>query len=112
VVPKNGKEHISRQEIPLDRVHMDGLLLPYMKNMQKGRLVIVFVFIFFAVAPPAHAYIDLGTGSFIVQTSLAFIFGAGFIVKSYWHRLISLFKKTSTTSSSETGAVEHEKEKS
>ena len=35
----------------------------------------------------AHAYLDPGTGSFIVQTIIAMVVGATFTLKVYWRRL-------------------------
>ena len=37
----------------------------------------------------AHAYIDPGTGSFVVQGIIAAIVGAGFAVKVFWYRIKS-----------------------
>lgn len=45
----------------------------------------------------AHAYIDPGTGSVIVQAIIAGVVGALFTIKLYWRRLVSfcsgLFRK-------------------
>ncbi len=35
-------------------------------------------------APVAHAYIDPGTGSYILQIALAFFLGALFALKMFW----------------------------
>jgi hypothetical protein len=40
-----------------------------------------------ATTKEAHAYIDFGSGSLILQTLLASIFGALFTLKIYWRRL-------------------------
>ncbi len=40
---------------------------------------------------PAMAYIDPGTGSFVIQGIIAAVVGAGFVVKMYWHRIKLLF---------------------
>lgn len=46
---------------------------------------------------PAHAYIDLGTGSYLFQLLLAGILGALFALKMYWrsakNALRNLFSK-------------------
>lgn len=44
-------------------------------------------------AGEAHAYIDLGTGSYVVQVVLASLLGIGFAVKAYWQRLRGLFDR-------------------
>lgn len=35
----------------------------------------------------AHAYIDPGTGSFVIQGIIAAVVGAGFAIKMFWHRI-------------------------
>lgn len=41
----------------------------------------------------AHAYIDLGSGSFILQMLLASFFASLFAIKVYWQRLTGLFSR-------------------
>lgn len=53
----------------------------------KARIGLVFATITFAFAPPAHAYIDPGTGSFFLQVLLASIITAGVAIKLYLQRL-------------------------
>ncbi|MBI2055600.1 MAG: hypothetical protein HYT42_01775 [Candidatus Sungbacteria bacterium] len=47
-----------------------------------------------------HAYLDPGTGSFILQIVLAGLFGASFAVRTFWRRVWALFsnrlKRTQT----------------
>jgi len=38
-------------------------------------------------APKAHAYIDPGSGSFLLQGLVAGVLGLGVTLKLYWHRL-------------------------
>jgi hypothetical protein len=38
----------------------------------------------------ALAYIDPGTGSFVVQGIIAAVVGAGFAIKLYWKKIVSL----------------------
>lgn len=38
---------------------------------------------------PAQAYIDPGTGSFVVQGIIAAVVGAGFALKVFWKRIVS-----------------------
>jgi hypothetical protein len=40
----------------------------------------------------AQAYIDPGTGSYVVQLLLAGILGALFALKVFWRRVVSFFK--------------------
>ena len=43
--------------------------------------------IFVLVTKEAHAYIDLGSGSFLIQVLLASFFASMFTIKFYWNRL-------------------------
>lgn len=62
----------------------------------------VFVLLSFSLSllfpSPAHAYLDPGTGSVILQVVLAGILGAVFTLKSYWRAVKAsigkLFKKS------------------
>ena len=55
------------------------------------------------VAAPAHAYIDPGTGSAILQGILAALAAIALTAKLYWHRLLRLLglrKPTEATTDS------------
>lgn len=51
---------------------------------------------FFLWAEGAHAYLDMGSGSYMIQIFLASLLGVLFLLKGYWKRareaLISFFK--------------------
>ncbi len=55
------------------------------KRLIAVSLLLVWVSIFFA--PPAYAYLDPGSGSYVCQLLLAGLLGAGFIVKAYWAKI-------------------------
>lgn len=42
---------------------------------------------------PAHAYLDAGTGSLIVQALLAGVVGVGTVAKLYWSRIRGLWTR-------------------
>lgn len=44
----------------------------------------------------AHAYVDPGTGSFIVQIIIGLFFGAAYTVRRFWSTIKGWFKKRST----------------
>jgi hypothetical protein len=44
-----------------------------------------------ALAPPAHAYIDPGTGSYVFQILIAAVVGAAFSIKLFWRRIKGFF---------------------
>ena len=52
----------------------------------------IFLFTVF-VAGPAHAYLDPGTGSIILQAIVGTIAGGLVVIKLYWYRIKNLFKK-------------------
>lgn len=41
----------------------------------------------------AQAYLDPGSGSFILQILIASLVGIGFALRGYWGKLIGLFRK-------------------
>jgi hypothetical protein len=45
----------------------------------------------------AHAYLDLGTGSMIIQSLIAAIAGGLFLVKVYWQKIMNLFSRKKST---------------
>ncbi|OGM11465.1 hypothetical protein A2Z22_00240 [Candidatus Woesebacteria bacterium RBG_16_34_12] len=55
-------------------------------------LVVFFIFLFF-LPRQAQAYIDPGTGSYVVQIILAFILGGVFTLKLYWKKITKFLRK-------------------
>ena len=47
------------------------------------------------------AYLDPGSGSFILQILLASLLGAVFLVRTYWQKILTLFRGGSTHDSPE-----------
>lgn len=41
----------------------------------------------------AHAYLDPGTGSFVLQMAVAAILGAAFTIKTFWKKIVGFFKR-------------------
>ena len=52
--------------------------------------MMIAILLFF-IPVNAHAYLDLGTGSFIVQLIIAAIAGVFFSAKLYWHKIKTQF---------------------
>ncbi len=77
-----------------------------MKKQIKFFLVLAAVAALFP--PRAHAYLDPGTGSYVIQVLAAVFFGGIFVIKTWWtqisHFISNLFggkdKKTSEKSDS------------
>ncbi|RMD86361.1 MAG: hypothetical protein D6808_03545 [Candidatus Dadabacteria bacterium] len=59
----------------------------------------VMLILFLAVSyDRAYGYIDPGSGSLILQALLAGVLAVVFTVKTWWHKLSSLFSKKSSCS--------------
>jgi len=60
-------------------------------------LTVLFAFFCFVFPQEAYAYLDPGTGSYLLQVGLAVLLGASFVIKIYWRRirasLANLFSK-------------------
>lgn len=57
--------------------------------------IILFVAVFVAATgpnDPAHAYLDPGTGSILLQMILGGAAGAAVVLKLYWRRFVSFFR--------------------
>jgi hypothetical protein len=47
--------------------------------------------------PIVFAYLDPGTGSYLLQLALAGLLGASYAVKHFWARIKALFSRSSTS---------------
>ena len=64
-----------------------------MRNQDKIALFILSVFfLFFVLSGQAYAYIDPGTGSYVIQVIIASVVAAGFAVQMFWKRISGFFK--------------------
>jgi cytochrome b561 len=52
--------------------------------------VLAFVVFSIVTVPPAHAYVDPGTGSYVFQILIGALLGAAVAVKLWWRRLWAL----------------------
>ena len=57
------------------------------------------IFVLFALALPAHAYLDPGTGSYIFQIIIGFAAGGAYLIKTFWRQITDFFKKLFTRKS-------------
>lgn len=63
--------------------------------MAMKTLILITVLAFFTAPLTVYAYIDPGSGSFIIQAILAFLLGAGYMVKVYWRKIKNVFARRS-----------------
>lgn len=59
---------------------------------KKIETVILILLAFIVFTDNAYAYLDLGSGSYILQIFLAAILSVGFAIKIYWGRIKTFFK--------------------
>ena len=52
----------------------------------------LFTSVLLNISGKEYAYIDPGSGSFIIQILIASLVGAGFLLRGYWSKLIDLFR--------------------
>ncbi|WP_131778195.1 hypothetical protein [Legionella bozemanae] len=65
---------------------------------------LIFAFSFFIWFTDAYAYLDPGTGSLFIQSTIAAFAGGIFILKTYWHKLkAKLFSKREKTKDANDG---------
>jgi hypothetical protein len=55
------------------------------------------------LARPAHAYLDPGSGSFLLQMLAGIILGAGVAVKVYWRKIRAFISSRRRGNSAESG---------
>jgi hypothetical protein len=61
-------------------------------NPKKQLILLLFIL---ATSKPLYAYLDPGSGSFIIQMIIAGVLGGFYAIKLYWRRLVAFFKGTS-----------------
>jgi hypothetical protein len=65
------------------------------------RIVGIVVVLSLLVPHPAFAYLDPGTGSYIIQLLIGAAVGFGFLIKMNWNRFKALFSKKDSGAESE-----------
>jgi len=56
-------------------------------------LLFVFILDFLVFPKKAHAYLDPGTGSMLIQVLIGGILGSLYFIKLYWKKISSFVKK-------------------
>jgi len=60
--------------------------------MYKFNKILIACSLLFIDTQDAFAYLDPGTGSYIIQLIIALVVGAAFSVKMFWERIVIFFK--------------------
>jgi hypothetical protein len=58
--------------------------------------VVFALLLLIASAPAAHAYIDPGTGSYVIQLLIAALAGIAVAIKIYWSKIKGFFSRSSS----------------
>jgi hypothetical protein len=64
-----------------------------MRKKNIGVVAILVILVSMASISPAYAYLDPGTGSILLQLILGGVAGLLVVVKLYWHRFMSFFRR-------------------
>ena len=56
----------------------------------------LFTSVFLNVPGKENAYLDPGSGSFIIQIIIASLVGVGFLLRGYWSKLINMLRGTNS----------------
>ena len=71
---------------------------------QLGQGILIVLFLSLTAPATAHAYLDPGSGSMLLQLVLGGLAGLAVIAKLYWHRLLGLFGLNAQQEESESEA--------
>ncbi|MFQ5852427.1 MAG: hypothetical protein ACE5JU_17830 [Candidatus Binatia bacterium] len=55
-------------------------------------IYLALVLVLFLFVADAHAYIDPGTGSYILQLTIAGLLGAAYVLKVYWRKALDFIR--------------------
>jgi hypothetical protein len=73
-----------------------------MSFLRQVTLLLAALVIYQLLAPSAsYAYLDPGTGSYILQMAMAAVLGSLFAIKMFWKRIVAFFKGLSSGSKNE-----------
>jgi len=63
-----------------------------MEKFTRTKIVVIYLGILYLIFPrTAYAYLDPGTGSYVLQIILAAFVGLAFTIKIYWTKVKSFF---------------------
>ena len=77
---------------------------------RRSILIAVLTILVVPLARPAHAYLDPGTGSMILQVALGGVAGILVAARLYWRRLMRRFGSSSREDPTPDGATDAERD--
>lgn len=78
----------------LKKLLLDCLTFAKIFEMASKKLLFLSL-LTFCFIPGAFAYLDPGSGSFIIQMIIASVAGVAYAMKLYWRKIMAFFKGTS-----------------
>ncbi|MCX5810117.1 MAG: hypothetical protein NTX36_12245 [Proteobacteria bacterium] len=87
--PKSGKDISIRSCPPLS-------VAKQRKGFRRQTMKTLLLLFLFFCPDIAHAYLDPGTGSYILQVLLAVVIGGLFSIKVFWKKIKALFIRSAT----------------
>jgi hypothetical protein len=69
-----------------------------------ARVLLVLALLLLALPSTAHAYLDPGTGSYVVQLLIGTVLGGLFAVGMFWRRAVASVKRLFKRGSSDDGS--------
>ena len=63
------------------------------KNFAALKTVLAIIALGLVFPPNSYAYLDPGTGTFILQALIAAVVAASLTIKAFWHRIKALFNR-------------------
>lgn len=67
------------------------------------RKIAISLFLLVSFASTANAYIDMGTGSYLIQILLASLLAVGIGIRAFWDKIKSFFSSKSSKKGQENG---------
>lgn len=61
--------------------------------------IFIILFLTFFLPKRVYAYLDPGTGSYIIQLIIGGLLGSGYLIKTYWKEIKNKFQQLSKRSS-------------
>ena len=62
------------------------------KRAYSNTIFYSLVLVLFLFPVDAYAYIDLGTGSYMLQLMIGSLLGAAYVLKVYWRKVLGFFR--------------------
>ena len=69
-----------------------------------ARVLLLLTLLLLALPSTAHAYLDPGTGSYVVQLLIGTMLGGLFALGVFWRRVVAFFKHLFSRGSSDDGS--------